>query len=362
MAVLKMQKISIYALKNDRKTILELLQRRGAIEISDLDLKNPVFSHMDTRQNQGIFEKNLQTVQQAISILESYSEEKKSIFSTFEGRKPITLKEYQEGVEICPSALKAASQITALKKEIVENQAELIRLESQLDGLSPWLNLDIPMQCKGTKSTVIKIGTLPELWSLEDILAELAKYAPEVSGVSVEIISATEDQTCIFVVCEKSVGPMIEDALRSLGFAYPSTLTAIPPKEQAEALRRKEKELQEQIGTAEKEIRSFLKQIDQLKFTVDYLLIRIEKYGALGHLAQSKHVFIVTGYIPEREAERIERELTASFTCEVELETPGSQEEVPVALSNNRFAEPVEPVLESYNMVSNMTFPMLICL
>ena len=36
MAVLQMQRISICALKKDRKQILELLQRRGAVELTDL--------------------------------------------------------------------------------------------------------------------------------------------------------------------------------------------------------------------------------------------------------------------------------------------------------------------------------------
>ena len=36
MAMLQMQRIYIYALKKDRKPLLELLQRRGVVEISDV--------------------------------------------------------------------------------------------------------------------------------------------------------------------------------------------------------------------------------------------------------------------------------------------------------------------------------------
>jgi len=35
MAVMPMKRISIYALKNRRKQILELIQRRGVVEIDD---------------------------------------------------------------------------------------------------------------------------------------------------------------------------------------------------------------------------------------------------------------------------------------------------------------------------------------
>ena len=48
MAVLQMQRISICALKKDRKSILETLQRRGVVEISDLALQDSVFEKADT--------------------------------------------------------------------------------------------------------------------------------------------------------------------------------------------------------------------------------------------------------------------------------------------------------------------------
>ena len=43
MAVLAMKRISIYALKSNRKKILELLQRRGAVEIDSPKEADDVF-------------------------------------------------------------------------------------------------------------------------------------------------------------------------------------------------------------------------------------------------------------------------------------------------------------------------------
>ena len=57
MAVLQMQKISIYALKENRKAILELLQRRGAVEITDEKPNAKTFMRMDTQSAQLTFEK-----------------------------------------------------------------------------------------------------------------------------------------------------------------------------------------------------------------------------------------------------------------------------------------------------------------
>ena len=50
MAVLQMQKISICALKKDRKAVLEKLQRMKVMEISQILEEDPDFTTMDTRQ------------------------------------------------------------------------------------------------------------------------------------------------------------------------------------------------------------------------------------------------------------------------------------------------------------------------
>ena len=47
MAVLQMQRISIYALRKNRKPILEWIQRCGAVEINDVLEEDSVFRRID---------------------------------------------------------------------------------------------------------------------------------------------------------------------------------------------------------------------------------------------------------------------------------------------------------------------------
>ena len=58
MAVMPMKRISIYALKNRRKPILELIQRRGVVEIDDRKADETVFAKTDTVQAKSRFENN----------------------------------------------------------------------------------------------------------------------------------------------------------------------------------------------------------------------------------------------------------------------------------------------------------------
>ena len=69
MAVMPMKRISIYALKNRRKQILELIQRRGVVEIDDRKADETVFAKMDTVPAKSRFENNAAALQSALDAL-----------------------------------------------------------------------------------------------------------------------------------------------------------------------------------------------------------------------------------------------------------------------------------------------------
>lgn len=75
MALQKMQRIYIYALKKDKEQILGLLQRRGVIEIRSMLKEDKVFRRADVSQNVENSEKTVATVSQALEILNSYVKE-----------------------------------------------------------------------------------------------------------------------------------------------------------------------------------------------------------------------------------------------------------------------------------------------
>ena len=53
MAVMEMKRIGIYARKSDRKRILELLQRKGVVEVHSPQEAEKLFSKTDTHRSQG---------------------------------------------------------------------------------------------------------------------------------------------------------------------------------------------------------------------------------------------------------------------------------------------------------------------
>ena len=72
MAVLQMQRISICALKKDRKAILEKIQSMGVIEMNQIAEEEDGFEKMDTQGARQSFEKQAQISEQALAVLEAY--------------------------------------------------------------------------------------------------------------------------------------------------------------------------------------------------------------------------------------------------------------------------------------------------
>lgn len=350
MAVMPMQRIGIYALKSRRKPILELIQRRGVVEVHAEKAEDAVFRQTDTAPAKARFENNTSTLQAALEALDKLEPEKKSLLAPLEGRTPIPLSRYEETAGAAGKTLRAASRVNALWKKCADDRAEILRLEAQIRMLEPWSRLDVSMRTTGTASTAAFIGSFPAEYTEEALKAEIARGAPEIDGVAVEVLSAGTQQTCAFLLCHASNGAKLEAFLRSIGFTYPADRSKKPPQARMQDLNARIEKLRAEIDGAEAEIRTYAALRGAMQYTIDYFSMRIEKYDVLGRLWQSPHVFVITGYIPAESAPALEKELTEKFEAYVELETPAEDEDVPVKLKNNAFAAPVEGVLESYSM------------
>ena len=200
MSVLQMQRISICALKKDRKAILEELQELGVLEIETSKVTADGLDRPDTAEEKQRSEKQALMLDQALDVLQEYVPEKTSIFASLEGKKLVARDSFLAAVKEREAILESAGKILSLKKKEAENKAEIVKLQTQKEALTPWLALDIPMNCEGTKKTRIFIGSIGSVMTQEEILTRIAQTAPDLSAVDVEIISADKDQTCLTAV------------------------------------------------------------------------------------------------------------------------------------------------------------------
>lgn len=351
MSVLPMKHMTICAKRQDRKSILEYLQRLEAVEIisNDIDDTDAVFSRMDVSASSQLFTKNAAQADKALEILAAAAPEKGSLLSAFAGRTPITVSEYEANAKKRDTLMKIVTDILRLDKEQTEAKADVPRITTQIEALTPWSTLEYPLSFAGTKKTAAFIGTFPEKITESEIAELLAKNAPDVEAIDINIITAEDNFTSVFISCLKSDKNAIDDALRRMNFQRPPVSDLVPAA-QIEAYEKERTAALEKIDSTRERIASYADKRDDIKFISDYFSMRAAKYEVLGTLEQSKRIFVVEGYVPAKDAEALENALMSRYELAIEMSDPDPSEDVPVLLKNGPFAGPMEGVIESYSM------------
>lgn len=350
MAVLAMKKINICAMKKDRKAVLEKLQAMGAVEINTSGEEDEIFKKINTTSQRSKYEKRVQNTDAALEILQQYVPEKTSLFSALEGKKEVEEEKLQEIIASRGKYNLMVKNIQELNKEIANCKAGINKCEVAIEGLKPWLNMDIPINTTGTKNTDVIIGTMgPGL--TEDIISQMVlNRQPELSGFDVTVISTDKDQTCIFVICMKQTSAKLEEALRAEGFTRISYFSKRTPEGKVEKYKKDIKEYEERIEKLKTRLSELAEDRDNIRLLSDYYRIRADKYEVLGGLLQSRSTFVITGYILQRDEEEIVNELNDEFSLMVETEDISEDETAPVKLENPKVFASAEGVLESFGL------------
>lgn len=351
MSVLPMKHMIVCAKRQDRKAILEKLQRTEAVEIiaREDDENDEVFNRIDVSQSSQLFVKNSAQAEKALEVLNSAAPEKSSLLSAFTGRTPITLEEYEANAKKRDKVMKDVTDILKLDKELTEAKADIPRITTQIEALTPWIGLTEPLSFAGTKKTAAFIGTFPELLTEAEIAERLAAAAPDVEALDVNVINSEDNITSVLISCLKTEKDKVDEALRRMNFQRPPVSDMVP-SEQLDAYDKELKTAVAKIDSTREAIASYADRRDDIKFIADYFRMRAEKYEVLGTLAQTKRTFIIEGYVPEQYAGTLEQDLSQSYDVAVEMLDPDPSEDVPVLLKNGPFAEPVEGIIESYSM------------
>ena len=349
MAVLQMQKISICALKKDRKAILEKLQSLGVLEIQS-EVEDDSFQKMDTVSGRQSFEKMAYTAEQGLDILGQYVPEKTSMLSSLEGKKVVERKQLDEIISRRKELVEVARHLDEWRKNIAENQAKILKVENQIEGLMPWMQLDVPMNYRGTKTTACILGTMATGTTVEMVYQLISEMTEEIDAVDVNLIASDKDAVYLAVFCMKADAEAVENALRAGGFARPSHVVKMTPRAAAEKLEKEVERYKEEIVTLTNQIKEKVEYRDALKIISDYYRVRADKYAVLGTIPQSENTFFVGGYIAEKSLPLLQKLIGDKYACVIDVEEIREDEEPPVILSNNTFSESVEGVLESYGL------------
>ena len=345
-----MKKIEICAMKRDRKAILEKLQSLGMVEIQTDTEETDDFRKMSTTSQRAKYEKRVQNTDEALQIIDKYAPEEKSIFASLEGRQEASEADIQEIIAGRWDYNRKVKKIQEISKDIAGCEAGIVKCQVAIDGLAPWLNMDIPINTTGTEKTDVMIGTMPPGLTETDIQGYISSAEPEIAGYTVTVVGSDKDQTCMVAIAIKTVSQRVEEILRSHGFTRISYFSKRTPEQKTDKYRADIREFEQWIEDKKNELVSMADDRDKLRLLADYYRIRADKYKVLGSLLQSKSTFVISGYVLERDADRVVAVLNENFSLMADVYDVPEDEAAPIQLQNPKMFASAEGVLESFGL------------
>ena len=229
-----------------------------------------------------------------------------------------------------------------------EKESAIVRCREEIQSLSPWSSLDVPMNYPGTKKTGFFIGSISGTYTQEALTAKIEQLEEMPDSVYAQVITADKFQTYVTVVFLRTQQDQVERALRNFSFNRAPLITSHTPEISVKKRENAIASIQKEIEALRQKLEEYSKRRMEIKEVADYYTVRAEKYRVVGSILQSKHTFFITGFIPEREIEDLRNNLENRFTVMIDVEEPEENENVPVLLSNNKTAGAVEGVVTSF--------------
>ncbi len=350
MAVVEMQKISLAALKTNRKAILEKLQMLGIMQMEVESIEDDELVKMDTAESRATWDKHAELCDQASAILDKYAPEEKGMLDSLKGKELFTLEGAQEIIAKRHPCNKIARKIVRYEKAISDCNANIAKDENLIESLVPWMALDVPFSFEGTKKTAAFIGTLPGVLTEEQINEGLREKAPELAAVDVKVLYTASDSVNVFVLCLKEEAETVETALRGLGFSRPSQFILGRPEQVAADARKDIEKQKSEIAAVVERVKEHAGYRDDFHMLGDFYRTRAEKYRLLGTIPQSQNAFFLSGWVPKDSAEAVKNMLEKDFGAVCEFEEKKEDEVEPTLLRNNKFSSVYEPVVASYGL------------
>ena len=342
-----MNRIFIYGLNEKRKAVLEYLHKNEIIEISDFDAEENGMNRRETQKSISSFTQYIASASKALEILDGYVPEKHGMFSV---RTEADESKYSMQKDEINKVNKYIYDIVTLEKNIKRNIDSVGKINLKLSQIEPYINLDIPMNFKGTKTTSCILGGISGEWN--EVRFINAMNDAGAKNYHFEILNSTKQQTCMWVVYHKENSFEVENALREIGFSEPSFgLSHRNTKAKIKKLTEDRDNLILENEKIKEKIIKFSKYREEIKLFYDHLIMRKEKYEALSQVGVTDNVFIISGFVPVKVSDKLKDELTEKFEVVVEMKK-ADKEEAPIAFSNNAFVAPVEGITSDYSMPS----------
>ena len=347
MAIAKMKRLRLVALRDDQEALLRQLQRLGCVEISQRPEDEPALSAFPPPDGAALNEarNNAAELKTALDTVRRYVNAKGGLFTP----RPVVSEQELFDNGAYAASLDCARRVNSAARRITELRAEENKLRGEKQLLAPWLPLDTPLDAQDTREARVQFGTVPGRFPLEAVVSavagasELAQLLPGASD---------SDAHHLLLICHKSAWGDVSAALKEFGWS------AVNLKGWTGSAKENDRKLDGRLAQLAKELEAESSAItalggqkDALERALDRVDQDISREENRARLIDTDAAFLLDGWLPAENEGELKTAL-GGFQCAWEITTPTPAEypQVPIKLKNNPITAPFNSITEMYAM------------
>lgn len=349
MAIEKMKRLRLVAVKSEREALLRELMLLGCVQINE-----PEEPERDTEEAK-VFSKEvsvlserrteLEKLQNGLELLNKYVPVKTGMFTP---KPEVTAQSVIDETSLNEN-LKRAITIADMDDHIKRLTAEESRVKGLIENLKPWEALDVPFDISETRSCFIMPGAVPSSVQMETLEQELYVAAQESQLIKV---SSDKEQHYLLLIAMKESKAAILEIVRKFGFS-PSSVSELKgtATENISRLSDKLKDLENEKADYTLQLENMAVFRDDLKLSADRLLTKLGRTENTERLLYTDATINFEGWVPVREEKQLGNVLS-NFACAWETSEPTEEDtpEVPIKLRNNALSGPFNILTEMYSL------------
>ena len=349
MSIVKMKRLRLLGLRQDRERLLRTLQSLGCVEIREpaIDLSDPQWAGMAKPDPSGLEQAREQNLllNGALDTLRRYAPAKDGLFD----RRPEVTETQLFDEAAYVQGLDAARQVAEAEQALASKGAERAKLLTQKASLEPWSCLDVPLETEGSAAVPVHFCSVPgktDFAALEAAVAQAAEPA--------QLIRAGRDRELQYflLICHRSVLSQCNEAMRPFGASRVTlrgwTGTAA---ENIALLDNRVAALEREEAQCRAGLAALGEKRDELRRCVDRAAQEISREENKLRLIDTDAAFVMDGWFPAANEGELTQVL-GGFQCAWETADPAPDEypEVPIKLKNNPVTAPFTAITEMYAM------------
>ncbi len=347
-AVARMRKVTMFVTRDKKDEVLEKLRDLEIMEVRETE----ECKDQDRFETPPDVQEKISRLQHISSYFQKYNPIEKGFVDMFTGMKPdLSMQDLWQAVrdyDIDGAFLRVQGNEERLK----ELGQQLGSVESSIEALSPWSDLDIPVERLG-RSTVYTenlLAVLPTL-SWTSHCSDLADAAVQ----SVEIWSDNSKTGCWFIASSEDMDK-VRSFIASIGgnvvdLGQAIKVSDIPSGAVSSviaALHRKMEEIREENERIVSDNRAMAEDLVPVLGLWDYYEDKKNLSEVTNSFQRTDYTYVIRGFVKAKEIDKLRQGLSAFTEILVTDEEPTLEDDPPVYLENPPLLRPFEVITNIY--------------